>query len=256
MAGPHTANQPRRIFDDRRQAGRVLAELLQQYRRAAPATALPTTASPTVASVTPPSVTPPVTHPVVILGLARGGIPVASEVARALNAPLEAIVVRKLGAPGHEEFALGAIASGGQIVFNTTVPEGTQISPQQLQDITARETRELERREAAYHDNRPRLELTGATVILVDDGMATGSSMLAAVRAVRACAPAAIVIAVPVAPDSTCSMFTDIVDDVVCACAPTPFWAVGESFADFTQVSDDDVRTLLASHKVSPQKIK
>ncbi|BCO34979.1 hypothetical protein BMW24_015775 [Mycobacterium heckeshornense] len=214
------AAAPRRVFRDRREAGRVLAGLLQAYRNR---------------------------RDVVVLGLARGGIPVAWEIAAALHAPLDAFVVRKLGVPGHEEFAAGALASGGRVVVNDDVIRGLQITPQQLRTIAEREGRELARREAAYRDGRPPADVTGQTVILVDDGLATGASMLAAVQALREAEPAHIVIAVPAAPESTCREFAGLVDDMVCASMPTPFLAVGASFWDFRQVSDDEVRTLLAT---------
>jgi predicted phosphoribosyltransferase len=212
--------KPRRVFRDRREAGRVLAGLLEAYHGE---------------------------PDVVVLGLARGGIPVAWEVAAALGAPLDAFVVRKLGAPGHEEFALGALASGGRVVVNDDVLRGLRVTPQQLRDIAEREARELLRREAAYRDGRPPAVVTGKTVILVDDGLATGSSMFAAVQALRDSEPAHIVIAVPAAPESTCREFAGLVDDVVCASMPTPFLAVGESFWDFSQVSDEEVRELLTT---------
>jgi erythromycin esterase-like protein/predicted phosphoribosyltransferase len=211
---------PRRVFRDRREAGRVLAGMLGAYRDK---------------------------PGVVVLGLARGGLPVAFEVARALRAPLDAFIVRKLGAPGHEEFAVGALASGGRVVVNDDVVRGLRISPEQLREIAEREARELARREAAYRQGRPPLEVTGKTVILVDDGLATGSSMLAAVQALRESLPAEIVVAVPAAPESTCREFAGIVEDVVCASMPTPFLAVGESFWDFTQVTDEEVREILAT---------
>ena len=210
---------PRRMFRNRQEAGEVLAGLLQSYRGRSD---------------------------VVVLGLARGGLPVAYEVARSLGAPLDAFIVRKLGAPGHEEFAVGAIASGGRVVVNDDVLRGLRVSPEQLREIAEREARELIRRENVYRGERPPLTVTGKTVILVDDGLATGSSMLAAVQALRDSEPAAIVVAVPAAPESTCREFAGIVDDVVCASMPTPFLAVGESFWDFTQVTDDEVRELLA----------
>ena len=213
---------PRRVFRDRSEAGRVLADLLGAYRDR---------------------------RDVIVLGLARGGIPVAWEVAAALDAPLDAFIVRKLGAPGHEEFAFGALASGGRVVVNDDVVRGLRISPQELRAVAEREGRELIRREAAYRDGRPPVDVTGKTVILVDDGLATGASMFAAVQALREAEPAAIVIAVPAAPESTCREFAGIVDDVVCASMPTPFLAVGESFWDFRQVTDDEVRQLLATPK-------
>lgn len=187
---------------------------------------------------------------VLVLGLARGGIPVAWEVAAALGVPLDAFIVRKLGAPGHDEFAMGALASGGRVVVNDDVVRALRISPQQLRDVAEREGRELIRREAAYRGGRPPLSLAGKTVILVDDGLATGASMLAAVQALREMDPAEIVVAVPAAPESTCREFAGLVDDVVCASMPTPFLAVGESFWDFRQVSDDEVRQLLETPTV------
>jgi erythromycin esterase-like protein/orotate phosphoribosyltransferase len=213
-------HSPRRVFRDRAEAGRLLAGLLGAYRDR---------------------------HDVVVLGLARGGIPVAWEVAAALHAPLDAFIVRKLGAPGHEEFAFGALASGGRVVVNDDVVRGLRISTQEMRAVAEREGRELLRREAAYRGGRPPIEVTGKTVILVDDGLATGASMFAAVQALRDADPAAIVIAVPAAPESTCREFAGIVDDVVCASMPTPFLAVGESFWDFRQVEDDEVRRLLAT---------
>ncbi|MGY4711693.1 erythromycin esterase family protein [Mycolicibacterium sp. CBM1] len=218
-AGGLRRQQPRRVFSDRREAGQVLAGLLQAYRGR---------------------------PDVLVLGLARGGIPVAYEVARSLGVPLDAFIVRKLGAPGHEEFAVGALASGGRVVVNDDVLRGLQITPQQLREVAEREARELVRREAAYREGRPPVQVAGKTVILVDDGLATGSSMLAAVQALRESEPAGIVIAVPAAPESTCREFAGIVDEVVCASMPTPFLAVGESFWDFRQVTDDEVRELLS----------
>ena len=218
-------DKPDRLFRNRREAGQVLAGLLQAYRDRSD---------------------------VVVLGLARGGVPVAWEVAAALRAPLDAFVVRKLGVPGHEEFAAGALASGGRVVLNDDVVRGLGISPQQLRDVAEREGRELVRREAAYRDGRPPTDVTGKTVILVDDGLATGASMFAAVQALREAEPAQIVIAVPAAPESTCREFAGLVDDMVCASMPTPFLAVGASFWDFSQVSDEEVRTLLATPTRGP----
>lgn len=189
---------------------------------------------------------------VIVLGLARGGIPVAWEVAAALHAPLDAFIVRKLGAPGQEEFAVGALASGGRVVINDDVVRGLRITPQQLRDIAESEGRELGRREAAYRDGRPPVDVAGKTVILVDDGLATGASMFAAVQALAEAQPAHIVIAVPAAPESTCREFGGLVDEVVCASMPTPFLAVGESFWDFRQVTDEEVRQLLATPTTGP----
>ena len=213
----------RQIYRNRREAGRVLAGLLGAYRGR---------------------------EGVIVLGLARGGVPVAWEVAAALGAPLDAFIVRKLGAPGHEEFAVGALASGGRVVVNDDVVRALRVTPQQLREAAEREGRELQRREAAYRGGRAPLELAGRTVILVDDGLATGASMFAAVQALRDMSPAEIIVAVPAAPESTCREFAGLVDDVVCASMPTPFLAVGESFWDFTQVSDDEVRQLLATPTV------
>ncbi|MFZ3347339.1 MAG: erythromycin esterase family protein [Mycobacterium sp.] len=216
---------PDRVFRDRREAGRILGGLLQAYRDR---------------------------PDVVVLGLARGGVPVAWEVAAALHAPLDAFVVRKLGVPGHEEFAAGALASGGRVVINDDVVRGLRITPQQLRDVAEREGRELIRREATYRGGRPPTDVTGKTVILVDDGLATGASMFAAVQALREAEPAQIVIAVPAAPESTCRQFAGLVDDMVCASMPTPFLAVGASFWDFRQVSDEEVRTLLSTTTTGP----
>ena len=155
--------------------------------------------------------------------------------------------MRKLGAPGHEEFAMGALARDGRVVVNDDVLRALRVTPQQLRDVAEREGRELVRREAAYRAGRPPVDVTGKTVILVDDGLATGSSMFAAVQALREAEPAQLVIAVPAAPESTCREFAGLVDDVVCASMPTPFLAVGESFWDFSQVSDQEVREFLAT---------
>ncbi|BBY35837.1 hypothetical protein MMIN_38980 [Mycolicibacter minnesotensis] len=184
---------------------------------------------------------------VIVLGLARGGIPVAWEVAAALRVPLDAFIVRKLGAPGHEELAIGALDSGGRIVVNDDVVRDLGITPQQLRDVAEREGRELGRRESAYRRGRPPLDVAGRTVILVDDGLATGASILAAVQALRDAEPSSIVIAVPAAPESTLRALSGPVDDMVCVTTPTPFLAVGDSYRDFAQVTDAQVCQLLAS---------
>jgi erythromycin esterase-like protein/predicted phosphoribosyltransferase len=168
-------------------------------------------------------------------------------VAAALGVPLDAFIVRKLGAPDHEEFAMGALASGGRVVVNDDVVRALRVTPHQLRAVAEREGRELIRREAAYRCGRRPIDVAGKTVILVDDGLATGSSMFAAVQSLRDADPAEIVIAVPAAPESTCREFAGIVDDVVCATMPTPFRAVGESFWDFRQVTDAEVRDLLTT---------
>ncbi len=184
---------------------------------------------------------------VVVLGLPRGGIPVAWEVAAALGAPLDAFVVRKLGVPGHEEYAAGALASGGHMVVNENVLRSLRITKEQLRGIAEREGRELARRESAYRGGRPPVDVTGKTVLVVDDGLATGASMRAAVQALRDRDPAAIVIAVPAAPHSSYREFAELADDLICASTPEPFFAVGESYRDFGQTTDDEVRELLAT---------
>ncbi|HEY3260387.1 MAG TPA: erythromycin esterase family protein [Pseudonocardiaceae bacterium] len=211
---------PERLFRDRRDAGRILATLLDQYRE----------------------------QPgVMVLGLPRGGVPVAYEVAAALGAPLDVFLVRKLGVPGRPELAMGAIASGGVVVLNDDVVRGLGIAPDVIQRVVDREARELHRRERAYREDRPALDITGRTVILVDDGLATGASMRAAIVALRKLHPARIVVAVPAAPKSTCGELATEVDDVVCATTPTPFFAVGQSYWDFTQTTDDEVSDLLGA---------
>lgn len=181
-----------------------------------------------------------------ILGLARGGVPVAYEVARALHAPLDVFVVRKLGVPGYEELALGALASGGIRVLNDEILEALAISDQQIADITAREQQEIDRRERAYRGGRPALDIQGKTVILVDDGIATGATLRAAIAALRTQAPAKLIVAVGVAPLESCEDLSAEVDELVCLLKPDPFWAVGLWFANFAPTSDDEVRTLLA----------
>jgi erythromycin esterase-like protein/predicted phosphoribosyltransferase len=209
---------PDRIFRDRRDAGHVLARSLEKYQGRSD---------------------------VVVLGLPRGGVPVAYEVAQALGAPLDIFVVRKLGVPGREEVAMGAIGSGDVLVLNDDVIRGLGIRPEVVERVAEQEARELERREKAYRGDRPMPDLRGKTVIVVDDGLATGASMRAAVLALRQHGPARIVVAVPAAPASTCQELSEIVDEVVCATTPSPFFAVGQSYWDFTQTSDEEVRELL-----------
>lgn len=208
-----------RVFDDRRQAGRVLADQLQHYRGHTD---------------------------MVVLALPRGGVPVAYEVAVALQAPLDVFVVRKLGAPQHPELAVGAIASGGILVTNDDTIRTYRVTLEDLEQIAETESRELQRREIAYRDDRPPAEITSKTVIVVDDGLATGATMNAALQAIRAQAPARLVIAVPTAPADTCQELTRTADEVICAATPTPFFAVGESYWKFDQTSDTEVRELLA----------
>ena len=203
------------LFRDRRDAGQVLATHLQAYAD---------------------------TPDVIVLGLPRGGVPVAAEVAAALHAPLDAFLVRKLGVPGHEELAMGAIASGGVRVLNEEIVSGLQIPETVLNATEAAERCELTRRERAYRGDRGPLDLDGKTVILVDDGLATGSSMRAAVEAVRQQSPARIVVAVPVGAESVCASLREIADDVICAETPDPLHAVGIWYEDFQPTSDEEVQ--------------
>lgn len=184
---------------------------------------------------------------ILVLALPRGGVPVAHEVALALNAPLDIFVVRKLGVPGHEELAMGAIATGGAIVFNEEVLASMSIPRSSIDSVIARERVELERREHEYRGNRPAPGIQGKTVILVDDGLATGASMHAAVKAIRALGPAAVVIGVPVAAASTCSRLHAFVDDVVCLITPEPFYSVSAWYEDFSQTTDQEVYNLVST---------
>jgi len=188
---------------------------------------------------------------VLVLALPRGGVPVGFEVAHALNAPLDVFVVRKLGVPGHEELAMGAIASGGIRVLDPETVRTFGISPEVIEQITSSELRELARRERMYRQDRPPPEFEGQTIILVDDGLATGSTMLAAVRALRVEKPARLLVGVPVASAETCSQFQGAVDEIVCVATPRPFIAVGLWYENFLQTSDAEVRSLLtrAAHE-------
>ena len=183
---------------------------------------------------------------VLVLGLPRGGIPVAYEVARALNAPLDTFVVRKLGVPGHEELAMGAIASGGIRVMNEELISRLRISRDAIERVASAELQELERRERTYRGTRPPLDVEGRTVVLVDDGLATGATMFAAVAALRREHPAAIIVAAPVAARDTCQALSRVADVCVCAETPRPFHGVGMWYQDFTQTTDTEVRELLA----------
>ncbi|MGW5383143.1 erythromycin esterase family protein [Nocardia sp. NPDC003963] len=220
MASLDTERAGTRIFHDRREAGAALARLLEHYRGE---------------------------PDLLVLGLARGGLPVAWEVAAALEAPLDTMIVRKLGAPGDPEFAIGALASDGRIVLNDDVVRALRLSAEQVRDIAREEAAELDRRAARYRAGRGPLEMSGRTVILVDDGLATGASMFAAVEAVRSAEPKRIVVAVAAAPESTCRELGAAVDELVCATVPSPFRAVGESYWDFGQVTDEQVGRLLAA---------
>jgi putative phosphoribosyl transferase len=182
---------------------------------------------------------------VIVLGAPRGGVPVAFEVATALSVPLDIFVMRKLGVPGHEELAFGAIASGGTRVLDRNTVDALGLSAQDIEAVTRAELRELHRRERAYRGGRPPLDVTGLTVILVDDGIATGSSMLAAICALREMRPAALVLAIPVAPGATYDRLSAEVDEFVCLEMPEPFFGVGQFYDDFSQVSDEEVTRLL-----------
>jgi predicted phosphoribosyltransferase len=208
----------RRLFQNRTEAGKRLAERLVDYTGH---------------------------DDVVVLALPRGGVPVAFEVAQALEAPLDLFVVRKLGVPGHEELAMGAIASGGAWVLNRDVLRMLNIPDRWMEAVVAEERQELERRERAYRDDLPAPDVSGRTVILVDDGIATGSTMLAAVASLRKLGPAQIIVAVPVAASSTIEELVRHVDDCVCLFEPDPFYAVGVWYADFSATTDDEVRDLL-----------
>ncbi|HVK13747.1 MAG TPA: phosphoribosyltransferase [Gemmataceae bacterium] len=207
------------MFRDRSHAGRVLAGLLAGYAGR---------------------------PDVVVLALPRGGVPVGSEVARALAAPLDVFVVRKLGVPGREELAMGAVAAGGVLVVNEEVVRRLDIPADVIDEVAAEERQELDRRAEAYRDGRPAPDLRDKTVILVDDGLATGSTMRAAVAAVRQLGPACVVVAVPVGAAETCAEFRAVADDAVCAVTPEPFFAVGSWYQDFAQTTDEEVRELLA----------
>jgi predicted phosphoribosyltransferase len=208
-----------RPFRDRRDAGRRLGEGLADYAGR---------------------------PDVLVLALPRGGVPVAYEVARALDAPLDVFLVRKLGVPGREELAMGAIATGDVRLLNEEVVQGLRIPPEVIDRVAEAEREELERRERAYRGDRPAPEVRGKTVILVDDGLATGTSMRAAVAALRQMHPTRIVVAVPISAASTCEEFRDEVDEVVCTVTPEPFYAVGLWYEDFSQTGDEEVRDLLA----------
>jgi putative phosphoribosyl transferase len=182
---------------------------------------------------------------VMVLALPRGGVPVAGVVAERLGAPLDVYLVRKLGVPGHEELAFGAIASGGARVLNDAVVRDLAIPLSTIEAIVSRERRELARRERLFRGDRPLLDVAGHTIILVDDGLATGATRRAAVEALRMRQPAWLVVAVPVAAAETCAAFEALVDEVVCATTPQPFLAVGLWFEDFDQTTDDEVRLLL-----------
>lgn len=212
-----------RQFADRREAGAELATRLHNYRDR---------------------------DDVIVLALPRGGVPVAYEVAKALRAPLDVFLVRKLGVPGHEELAMGAIATGGVRVLNEDVVRWYGIPPAVIDRAAQQEQQELDRREATYRAGRPGLDLAGRAILLIDDGLATGSTMKAAVQAARAQSPARIVVAAPVGAPDTCRDLGALADEVVCARTPEPFSAVGLWYRDFAQTTDDEVSELL--HRSQP----
>jgi len=212
-------------FEDRAEAGQFLATKLMQYANRSD---------------------------VIVLGLPRGGVPVAYPIAQALNAPLDVFIVRKLGVPGHEELAMGAIAMGGARVLNNELIQAIGVSRPEVEAVIGREEDELARRERLYRENRPPLAIRGQASILVDDGLATGASMWAAVVALRKLEPAKIVVAVPVAAEETCAAFRDVVEEIVCGITPDPFLAVGVWYANFSQTTDEEVRDLL---KRAPQPV-
>jgi putative phosphoribosyl transferase len=213
-------------FIDRRNAGRELASRLAKYAGR---------------------------DDVVVLALPRGGVPVAYEVASALGVPMDVFLVRKLGTPGHRELAMGAIASGGVRVVNEDVVHWYGISDSAIERIAREEQEELERRERAYRGDRPAPDLTNRILILIDDGLATGSTMRAAAQAVRARRPARVVIAVPVGAPQTCAELAAVADEVICARMPEPFSAVGQWYLNFDQTDDDEVRELLQKSIAIPQ---
>jgi putative phosphoribosyl transferase len=212
------------LFRDRADAGRFLADKLAAYADG---------------------------RDTVVLGLPRGGVPVAFEVATALNAALDVFVVRKLGVPGQEELAMGATASGKVRVLNHEIIRALGISDEAVASVAAKEERELERREGLYRGGRPQYRLDGKTAILVDDGLATGSTMRAAVEALKRHRPARVVVGVPVAAVSTCEEFINEVDEIVCAMTPQPFYAVGRWYEEFSRTTDEEVQDLL-SHAPEP----
>jgi putative phosphoribosyl transferase len=214
-------------FRDRTEAGQLLARKLRRYADRAN---------------------------VIVLALPRGGVPVGYEIAKALHAPLDVFLVRKLGVPGQEELAMGAIAMGGVRVLNQEIVRALNIAPRVIDSVAAKEARELARRDRLYRGGRPAPAIAGRTVILADDGLATGSTMRAAVAAVRQKQPRRIVVAVPLAAAPTRREFADEVDEIVCDCTPDPFYSVGYWYDDFSQTTDDDIRELLerAAKEPSP----
>lgn len=205
-------------FSDRYAAGKILASQLQSYLK-----------NPNV----------------IVLALPRGGVPVASEVAKSLSVPLDIFIVRKLGVPGHEELAMGAIASGGTIIFNEDILRQLRISESEIQQVIQSEQQELQRREAIYRGKKTLPKLTGKIIILVDDGIATGATMRAAIKALQKQKPQKLVVAVPVAASSTIDEMSNLVDEIICPVKPVDFYAVGAWYDDFSQTTDEEVYQLL-----------
>ncbi len=214
-------------YRDRRHAGRILASRLERYGG---------------------------DPDLIVLALPRGGVPVGYEVAARLRAPLDVFIVRKLGLPGNEEFAMGAVASGGVQVLNEEIVAEFDVTDADVAEITARELAELARRERAYRGDLPRLELADRTVILVDDGLATGATMTAAILGVRQHAPRRVIVGVPIASPSTCEEMSALVDDMVCAATPEHLASVGAWYANFEQTTDTEVRTLLDAARAGQQR--
>jgi putative phosphoribosyl transferase len=215
------------LYRDRRHAGRILASRLERYAGVLD---------------------------LIVLALPRGGVPIGYEVATRLHAPLDVFVVRKLGLPGNEELAMGAVASGGVQVLNEDILDEFDVTDSDIAAVTSRELTELARRERAYRGDLPRLELSNRTVILVDDGLATGATMTAAVLGVRQHAPRRVVVGVPIASPSTCEEMSELVDDMVCAATPEHFASVGAWYANFEQTTDTEVRTLLDAARAGQQR--
>jgi predicted phosphoribosyltransferase len=218
---------PPTLFQDRHDAGRKLAAKLTKYAN-----------DPNV----------------LVLALPRGGVPVAYQVARALNVPLDVFLVRKLGVPAQPELAMGAIASGGARVLNTDIISMLRVPPYVLEQVAAQEQEELARREVLYRQGKPPPDVRGRTVILVDDGLATGASMRVAIRALRQLNPASVVVAVPTASNETCDEFRDYADEIICAVTPEPFIAVGAWYEDFSQTTDETVTELLGRAAHAPRE--
>ena len=220
------------LFKNRRQAGELLGRSLQTL--------------PALQGMT----------DILVIGLPRGGVPVAYEVAQKLNATLDLLIVRKLGVPGHEELAMGAIASGGIQVLNREVVDSLAISEKDIEQVALQEEREILRRNSLYREGKPQINVRGKVVIVVDDGLATGSTMQAAVRTLRGDKPKLLIIAVPVAPASTCKNLRSNVDEVVCLHTPPNFISVGLWYDEFEQTSDEEVRSLLHSAKAVPLPVE